>query len=774
MTATGRAVGGLAVAAIVAGTALAAAPPAMSAARRAQADAATAGTPARRAGVAGMTLVARGRPAARPAGPAGGLVPAAARGVLSRALGQSDPRYRAVRAGSGWTARNPAQHLAAVFAPGGVTVHAGALAVAMAVRGYGYTSQPGPAGAGRPAAPAGAGNVVRYRQGRLSAWYANGPAGLEQGFTLTAPPPGRARGHVLRLDLAVSGNTRALAAPGGQVIFRHGSQALRYGGLVVTGASGRRLPARIVLRRGGLDLVTDTTGARYPLRIDPVLYTQATLTATDGDGLYSVAVSGATIAAGAPYATVNGNQYQGAVYVFTRAGGTWTQAAKLTASDGAANNYLGYSVAVSGSTIAAGAPGAGAGADGNTEQDAVYVFTRAGGTWTQAAKLTDGAAGDNLGFSVAVSGTTIAAGAPGPYVDDGAGQGAVYVFTQPASGWADETQAAELTASDGAGRNALGYSVAVSGTTIAAGAWYMGENADYGYGAVYVFTQPASGWTDETQAAELTASDGAYGDGLGSSVAVSGATIAAGAPQATVNGNLEQGAVYVFTRVGGTWTQAAQLTASDGAAYNYLGSSVAVSGTTIAAGAPGATVNGNFYQGAVYVFTKPAGGWADETQAAELTASDGADGDGLGYSVAVSGSTIAAADQGVVYLFTKQPVAVSTHLSAAKITAGGHVHDTATLSGATATARGTVDYRYYASYGACRADVAAFTRGTRPSHGISAGTVTVTHAAVPRSRNIRFGRARTWYWAAFYSGDTSNNRAASNCGEKLTVTTPGG
>ena len=180
MTATGRTAAGLAAAAIVAGTALAAAPPAMSAARRAHPGAAAAGTPtpARRAAVAGMAMVARSRPAG-PAGHAGGLVPVTARGVLSRALGQSDPRYRAVRAGRGWPARNPAQHLAAVFASGGVTVHAGALAVAMAVRGYGYTAQPGPARAGRPAAPAAAGNVVRYRQGRLSAWYANGPAGLE-------------------------------------------------------------------------------------------------------------------------------------------------------------------------------------------------------------------------------------------------------------------------------------------------------------------------------------------------------------------------------------------------------------------------------------------------------------------------------------------------------------------------------------------------------------------------------------------------------------------
>ena len=425
----------------------------------------------------------------------------------------------------------------------------------------------------------------------------------------------------------------------------------------------------------------------------------------------------------------------------------------------------------------------------------MYVFTKPASGWadeTQAAKLTasGGAVGDGLGHSVAISGTTIAAGAPGPLVDDDiAGQGAVYVFTKPASGWADETQAAKLTASDGGVGDGLGWSVAVSGTTIAAGAWAFSGISDYGVGAVYVFTKPASGWADETQAAKLTGPPSKYpgesaSDEVGSSVAVSGTTIAAGAPFATVNGNPEQGAVYVFTRVGGTWTQAATLTASDGAAYNYLSWSVAVSGTTIAASAPGATVNGNYDQGAVYVFTEPACGWADETQAATLTATDGAVGDELGHSVAVSGTTIAAGalfatvngntEQGAVYLFTKQPVTVSTRLSAAKITAGGHVHDTAILSGATATAGGTVSYRYYASYGTCRADVATFTRGTRPSRGISAGTVTVTHAAVPRSHNIRFGRARTWYWTAFYSGDTSNNRAASNCGEKLTVTTPGG
>ena len=86
------------------------------------------------------------------------------------------------------------------------------------------------------------------------------------------------------------------------------------------------------------------------------------------------------------------------------------------------------------------------------------------------------------------------------------------------------------------------------------------------------------------------------------------------------------GAAYVFVKPAGGWaseTEAAKLTASDGAA-STLGNSVAVSGDTVVAGAPSATVNGNIEQGAAYVFVKPAGGWANETEAAKLTASDGA------------------------------------------------------------------------------------------------------------------------------------------------------
>jgi hypothetical protein len=141
--------------------------------------------------------------------------------------------------------------------------------------------------------------------------------------------------------------------------------------------------------------------------------------------------------------------------------------------------------------------------------------------------------------------------ADAPYANAGANaQRAVYVFTRPASGWASETQAAKLTASDGAIDDELGWSVAVSGDggTVAAGAPSAAVGANGLQGAVYVFTRPASGWASETQRAKLTASHGAAGDSLGTSVAVSGdgGTVAAGAPGAAVGANAPQGAAYVF------------------------------------------------------------------------------------------------------------------------------------------------------------------------------------------------------------------------------------
>ena len=139
---------------------------------------------------------------------------------------------------------------------------------------------------------------------------------------------------------------------------------------------------------------------------------------------------------------------------------------------------------------------------------------------TQTAELTasdPNPGNDRLGTSVAVSGNTIVAGAPNHSIGSSSDQfeaGAAYVYASPGGGWANATQTAELTASDGPG--ALGYSVAVSGTTIVAGAPSQVGCSDSGQGAAYAFSEPAGGWTNMTEPAAFTASDGSPVDALGS------------------------------------------------------------------------------------------------------------------------------------------------------------------------------------------------------------------------------------------------------------------
>ena len=319
----------------------------------------------------------------------------------------------------------------------------------------------------------------------------------------------------------------------------------------------------------------------------------------------------------------------------------WIQLAKLTAGDGAAGDSLGYSVAISGDTIVVGAYNDD---DNGTNSGSAYVFVKPGSGWadmTQTAKLTtgDGAADDAFGISVAISGETIVVGA---YYDDdnGTDSGSAYVFAKPGSGWADMTQTAKLTAGDGAAGDAFGISVAISGDMIVVGS-YLDDDNGTDSGSAYVFVKPGSGWADMTQTAKLTAGDGAASDSFAWSVAISGDTIAVGSYLDDDNGG-NSGSAYVFAKPGSGWadmTQTAKLTAGDGAESDLFGISVAISGDTIVVGACNDDDNG-FNSGSAYVFVKPGSGWADMTQTVKLIAGDGAAVDRFGWSVAISGDTI--------------------------------------------------------------------------------------------------------------------------------------
>ena len=319
----------------------------------------------------------------------------------------------------------------------------------------------------------------------------------------------------------------------------------------------------------------------------------------------------------------------GAAYVYTRQSGAWSQVATLTDSDGGPFNQFGYSVAVDGDTVVVGAHG------DDAHRGAAYVFTKPADGWVTAnetAKLTafDKASGDNFGFTVAVEGDTVVVGAIG----DDSDKGAAYVFTKPDNEWASTSTAAKLTAFDGANDDQVGRSVAVDGDTVVVGA--HGDDAHRG--AAYVFTKPADGWVTANETAKLTAFDKASGDNFGFTVAVDGDTVVVGA----IGDDSDKGAAYVFTKPANGWATtntAVKLTASDGAYDDGFGYSVAVDGDTVVVGAHQDDHEGS-ESGSAYLFTKPANGWATGTETIKLTPSDGAYEDFFGGSVAVDGDTV--------------------------------------------------------------------------------------------------------------------------------------
>lgn len=223
-------------------------------------------------------------------------------------------------------------------------------------------------------------------------------------------------------------------------------------------------------------------------------------------------------------------------------------------------------------------------------------------------------------------------------------------------------ETAELIASDGAVGDHFGGSVALSGDTVVVGAAADDIGGNSSQGSAYVFVKPAAGWAGLlTESAKLVASDGAREDFFGASVAVSGDTVVVGAPDHKIGPNFFQGLAYVFVEPNGGWvgdlTEDAKLTTSDGAAFDNFGISVAISGDTVYAGA----IEFNGDQGAAYVIQKPTGGWAGTVrETAKLTASDGAAFDIFGTSVAVDGETVVVGadqdddidtDQGSAYVF---------------------------------------------------------------------------------------------------------------------------
>jgi FG-GAP repeat len=398
-------------------------------------------------------------------------------------------------------------------------------------------------------------------------------------------------------------------------------------------------------------------GAIYPVTIDPTFTQQQKLEASDAvrsDRLgSSVAISGETVVVGAPSDDGAAGEDQGSVYIFVRSGGVWSQQQKLEASDAAVDDLFGSSVAISGETVVVGAPFDDEGAGDNLRGSA-YVFVRSGGVWSQQQKLeaSDAAPFAEFGYSVAISGETVVVGARISDGPAGLNQGSAYVFVRSGGVW---SQQQKLEASDAVASDQFGFSVAISGETVVVGAWLDAGAGGGSQGSAYVFVRSGGIWSQQQK---LEASDAAAEDQFGYSVAIGGETVVVGAPFDDGAGGGSQGSAYVYVRSGGVWSQQQKLEAADAAAGDVFGYSVAISEETVVISARGDRGAAGFGQGSAYVFMRSGGVWSQQQK---LEASDAAVNDEFGSSVAISGETVVAGapfddgavaiNQGSVYVF---------------------------------------------------------------------------------------------------------------------------
>ena len=379
--------------------------------------------------------------------------------------------------------------------------------------------------------------------------------------------------------------------------------------------------------------------------------------ATSGDQFgFSVSVSGNRAVSSARKSDAVGAD-AGAVYVYDYSGGTWSETAKLTASDAQSGDQFGYSAAISGNRIAVGAEAA----DGTfTDMGSAYVYEHNGSAWVETAKLTasDAAASDYFGHSIAISGDRIVVGA---YTVDTGGisnTGAAYVFEYNGSAW---VETAKLTASDGGNGHIFGQSVSIDGDRIVVGAsgWGIGSN----HGSAYVFDYNGSAWVE---VAQLTASDAGHGDNYGYDVSVSGDRVLVGGYANDDAGN-NSGSAYVYDYNGSAWVETVKLTASDAAADDGFGYKLSLSGDRAVIGSSGDD-DGGSNAGAAYVYEYDGSAW---NEVSKLVASDAAADAALSWtSVSLVGnramigtlSDEVGTNSGSMYYFSFGPEVVSVDL----------------------------------------------------------------------------------------------------------------
>lgn len=306
----------------------------------------------------------------------------------------------------------------------------------------------------------------------------------------------------------------------------------------------------------------------------------------------AIALDGNTLLVGARGATTSGLGGAGAAYVFVRNGATWTQQAKLVATDPEQNAEFGYAVALHGDTCAVGAPQSTS--NFTVYAGAAYVFVRSGASWTLQQRIVPSAPfsyiyGSRGGRALGLHGDSLLIGAPTSFdlASNTLFAGRVFEWTRVGSTW---SQSAELTPNDSPDGRQFGTSIGYDGVRAVFGAW--SENnlpSGTNVGTAYVFRR-AGGWVQE---AELPRPGIDNADNFGVSVDLDGSRIVVGAQNADSTAGASTGSVRVYEFDGASWNQTLALAGSSTAVGDNLGRAVALDGARVIAGAPAAGVPGN-------------------------------------------------------------------------------------------------------------------------------------------------------------------------------------
>ena len=359
------------------------------------------------------------------------------------------------------------------------------------------------------------------------------------------------------------------------------------------------------------------------LSLTTLAQTENKLTASDGEALdyfgNSVSISGTEVVVGASSEDENGTS-AGAAYVFSLIDDEWTEVIKLIASDGAAADKFGESVAIEGNRIIVGAP---FDDDDAINSGSAYVFVRQGETWVEEDKITarDPAANSYFGSAVAIDGDYALVGALQD-VDNDIQSGAAYVFHRIGTSW---VQVIKLVSHDAADQDYFGCSVSLDGDYAVIGAKGDDDNGLQS-GSAYLFVRSGNTWLEEEK---ITASNGIEEDNFGASVSISNLSVAVGA-----RGSwrvVSAGWAYVFVRDDDGWIEQQAISPGDGEDQDNFGKTVAISGNYLAIGSWHDQDNG-IDSGSLYAFTRSGETWGEF---AKLTASDGEEGDLFGSVVAI-------------------------------------------------------------------------------------------------------------------------------------------